>query len=370
MKKRGQNEGSIYKSGNRYRVQFSIGYDETGKLIRKSFYEDTLTGARDRLEELKYKYSQSLEYDDDITLTVWAEKALEVYVRGRVADKTLKMYASILRKYALPRLGRMRLGSIRSVNIQECVNAVKHMPRTALYVKQTLTMIFNRAVNEGVILRSPVRNIKTPPLTKKRFVFDAEALRELADGLKDSPTLLLGINILLHTGLRRSELVALTWSDIDFKRGMLKVDKTLQRVGQFAATKTIDSNRDIPMSPALLAMLQAHRESRPYISTFVLEHNNKSYTPNGFYHSVSAKIGHGVKLHDLRHYFATTLYRHGANIKIIQELLGHSDIQVTLNTYSHVIEDEKREAVNIIDMITGKAEKKDPKQKSDGGKKK
>ena len=351
MRKRGHNEGSIQKAGKRYRVFITVGYDADGKQVRKSHTADSYVEAREKLAEFQQLYRLSPYYDENVTLTQWGEKVLEVFVKPRVRPKTYEQYYSVFKNYIkTSALGRMRLGKIAPVNIQELVNANCNKPRTALYIKQTLSVILNQALDDGIIVKSPLRKIKVPAQAPQRIVdFDEAKLSDLLKALKVKPVLYLGARILLYTGLRRSEVTALLWRDIDFTNRTLTVNKASGAGGKKAATKSEASNRTLPLPAALIKDLKEYRQSIKVVYQSVLTYRGDAYTPAGFARAIAKTVGHPVKIHDFRHIYATTLLRNGANIRTLQQLLGHSDIRLTLQTYAHVLDEDKHKAAGILD---------------------
>ena len=173
----------------------------------------------------------------------------------------------------------------------------------------------------------------------------------------------LGILIVLSTGLRIGEICALTWEDIDLERGVIKINKTIQRIytvysnGErrtelvIGKPKTINSAREVPISPDLMRIFKPLLKivNKEY---YVLTNDLKPTEPRTyrtFYEEYMKTLGiKKLKFHGLRHSFATQLIAAKVDIKTVSTLLGHSTIQTTYNLYVHPSQEDKRLAVNSL----------------------
>ena len=170
----------------------------------------------------------------------------------------------------------------------------------------------------------------------------------------------------LHTGLRWGELLALRWNDVDFEKGTLRVDESLDQHGAFHVLKTEQSRRTLGLTPVSLAALKAHRSSQLEGRLKVGERweDNGLVFPNalgkplnpsnlyrrGFRPLLSkASLGdEGFTFHSLRHTFATTLAERGVHPATAQKLLGHKDVRATLAIFTHATDDMQDAAINAI----------------------
>lgn len=171
--------------------------------------------------------------------------------------------------------------------------------------------------------------------------------------------------IALHTGARRGEVLGLTWEDVDFENNRMSINKALQyqkNVGLvLVGTKTKSSVRDFKMTNRLKQELQDQylkfQTSKDYYGNlYHQDHNficcNEDGTPinptrfSTFFIHLFKRLGYNYSFHDLRHTHATMLHEAGANLKVIQERLGHSDIRTTMNIYSHMTTKLEDEAVD------------------------
>lgn len=356
MKKRTNGDGSITKKRDKYMVQLTIGYDQDGKQLRKTRTAATLTEARAILRELVDKYENSADIDENITLGEWAAKCLEVYIKPRVRPNTYAGYLSFARNHLFnTSCGRTRLGKFKQIQLQELLNSTTGSAKLKKSICQLYKQLFNIAVENGVIGISPIRKIALPQLKRREFTeYSQEQLDEILDNLKPHRMFHIAFMIMLATGIRRSELLGLTWKDLNLVKGTISINKSIINAPggpQIADAKSEKSNRILYLPDMLLELLDDYRCETAVLSRFIIHNDGKIYNPSDFSVALRRRAKCKLRLHDLRHAFATRLLRNGVNIKIIQELLGHSDIRLTLDTYSHILDEEKKAAMDIAARI-------------------
>ena len=174
----------------------------------------------------------------------------------------------------------------------------------------------------------------------------------------------------LFTGMRRSELLALRWSDVDLILCQLYVNRTLHqlRTGEiiYRQPKTDKGRRQIALSPSTALVLKEHRENREQLmqaqglelnddSLIFSQIDGKPLLPDSITHAwmkLARRSGlHGIRLHDARHTHASLLLKQGVHPKIVQERLGHGSIQITLDTYSHIVPSMQQAAAAKFDEV-------------------
>ncbi len=171
----------------------------------------------------------------------------------------------------------------------------------------------------------------------------------------------LGILLAYYTGIRIGELCALTWGDIDFEEGVLKISKNMQRVKEFGQAdsetsikiqtpKTVTSKRCIPLPESLFSVLKEKRQSaEQYLITGKRRAFAETRTVQYRFAAILKKCGIAhFKFHMLRHYFASLCIRRGCDVKSLSEILGHANIQITLNLYVHSTMQQKRRLMNKV----------------------
>lgn len=225
-----------------------------------------------------------------------------------------------------------------------------------------LAMCFDYACVNGYIEKNPVRSACVPklPRHKEVYPFSVQEVKRLLETdylqwVKD------GIVIAFHTGMRKGEIYALKWSDIDFEQKFIMVQRAQSCTGSkvvLKATKTSCGIRRIDIDKYLVSYLIKMKTNSH--SDFVFAPTNKN---NQYPYRVPWNISKHVEkmcmmtgipprnFHALRHTHATVLLAHGVHSKIVQERLGHSDISITIMTYSHVLPTIQREAVNVFERL-------------------
>jgi integrase len=307
---------------------------------------------RQQLQDGKYRSEQEAPKDEVPTLEQFQDEFL-IDSKNNNKPSTLNTKRYMLRLHLVPFFGPMRLDKIGTQEIER-YKALKleegQDPRSINNHLIALRKLLNLAVDYKKLTHVP--RFKAMKFGEQDFEFldFAEADRFLAAApLEWKPMLMLA----LRTGLRRGELLALKWEDIDLKAGRLIVKRTLWEKEE--GTPKSGKRREIPLSTQTLAMLKAHRDLNTYVFS---DGAGKRLTPTGIQNVVPAvcrKAGLPKKLswHDLRHTFASHLVMKGRSLVEVQQLLGHSTIVMTMR-YAHLSPDVKRAAVEVLDAPVGK----------------
>jgi len=374
-------KGSITKRGNSYRIRVSLGRDTTtGKYI--SHYE-TLMGNKARAE--KRLREVLTEIDKGIfvkpgkaTLGEYLKSWLMDYCRPNLSPRTLELYSYICEKHVLPTLANIPLIDLRPQHLQR-LYAEKVSDglsnRTVQLIHITLHKALKNAVKTGLLVRNITESVDTPKVQRREMhVMSETDLHLFLEYAKDTPYYALFYTS-LFTGMRRAELLALRWSDIDLELCQLSVTRSMQYVRgaaqenriSFREPKTAKSRRLIALSPSTVITLREHKakqaDLRQSLGYPLLSDNDLAFShydgspllPNSVTHAwvkLVRRCGlHGIRLHDARHTHASLLLKQGVHPKIVQERLGHGSIQITLDTYSHVVPGLQQAAANKFDDI-------------------
>ena len=396
-KRRGQGEGSIYKmSDGRWRAAVSLGWrpDGTGEVQwkRKVFTGKTRADVQQRLTAALRDQQRGLPIDSrKQTLSQFLNTWLANTVKPSVRLKTYTSYEQMVRNHidksmpleewserkldSIPGLGRLELTKVTLSVLQEWMTAkvnAGNSPALVRYLLVVLRIALNEALKGDLIPRNPA-TLATPPLVEKTEVqpfTPDQALRFLqaARGHRLEALFTVGIAI----GLRSGEASALHWSAVDLDRGEIHVRQTLQRVkGKGLALvppKSEKSRRTIQLPEVCIDALRAHwtrqqaeREwagSAWHQTPFVF--TSKIGTPLDdrrvlleFTRLVKFAGLPKQRFHDLRHACISLLAAQGVPLKVISEIVGHSDIRLTQNVYQHVFQPAKREAASKMnDLLT------------------
>ncbi len=303
----------------------------------------------------------------------WLDIWLENYVKPTSKIKTYTIYKQIVEKRLKPRLGEYELNEISPVILQCYVtellrqgNAITGTGLSANTVNGIITVIQNSLKLACMIGESEkyiADKIKRPKISEKEVsCFTVAEQKKIERAvLVDKRQKMFGIVLCLYTGLRIGELLALTWKDIDFIKGVLSVNKTIHdgkdENGRFCSIigvpKTQSSVRNIPLPKQLIPLLKKLKKQSD--SVYVISDKGKGISIRVYQRNFSKllerlNIPH-KGFHALRHTFATRALECGMDVKTLSEILGHKSATVTLNRYVHSMADYKKEMMNKLGKL-------------------
>jgi integrase len=384
-KKRGNNEGSITRRPDgRWMAQVTLGRDPaTGKLKRATFYGKTRQEVADKLAKaLREKQQGTFVAPHKMTLGEWLHTWLWEYKKPRVRPISFDTYERVVRRHLKPALGHIALQDIRPEHLQHYYNEKIQQGLDAQTIHHhhiILTDALARAEKNQLVARNIGRLVDPPRQTRKemRTLAIGQMTIQLLPALQGH-RLYAAFLTLFMIGLRRGELLGLRWQDIDWKAGVLHIRQTLTRVKNhetgrtqlvFQEPKTEHSRRTIPIPQGCETALRQHRahqaEEKLALGQAYEDHGlvfcrteGRPIDPrtlNRYFSQALARAGlPSFRLHDARHTFATWLLEQGVSPKVVQTMLGHSSIAVTLDIYSHVSLDlEKQAAAKLNAALAG-----------------
>lgn len=373
----------------RYATSTIVGYTDDGKPKRKTLYGRTIMELDKKVAEFKSLQNKGIIINDDgMTVEQWGKKWLELYKADK-AYNTYLMYQNALNTHIIPNLGNIRLNALKSHHIQELLNSIIRdgHHRTAEIVKITIKQIIQQAIiNEyiykDISLGLTLPNKKKP---KKRALTDAE--KKLIFKADFNSMERVFIDLLYYTGIRKGEALSLTVSDIDFINKKISISKNL--VMQYRSStikpspKTQAGNREIPIPDKLLQSLMNYIHSINSIYLFTTEDGNlltlsefrKIWRDVIYKLNLAAGgtipkqgkrkkedvgkrpiwlIANDITPHMFRHTYATNLYYAGIDMKTAQTLLGHSNIKITLDIYTHLDNQQMSSSINKLNNFFNK----------------
>jgi len=374
MVKQRRIEGSIteYKAG--FRIWVSGGKDAAGNRLRLSeVIQGNRKDANRRLRELvssieSGKYiPERAETLDTFISRWWLTK------KSSVAPTTALNYERLIKRYVRKSLGKKRLQSIKPINISALISSLVEQDRIgqADHVYVLLRLIFNSAIEMGALAVSPMRGISRPrqPHRAMQTMTPDQvhmALEYLA--MKDSWALL-PVAVLVSTGLRRSELLGLRWSDIDLEKAVLFVQRSYhvlpKGVEVIKDPKTRRSRRLVALDHHTISLLKAHRAQAETNSDLIGEPfsdsgyvfarvDGKPWRPNSLtqvWIRMRDRLGIDARLHDLRHTSVSIMLAAGISARLISERVGHSSTSFTMDTYGHLLPDAQAEAAEKLASV-------------------
>ncbi|APC85489.1 MULTISPECIES: tyrosine-type recombinase/integrase [Clostridium] len=377
------------KNGKKYfRVTASLGRDYNGKLIRKEFYGSSKKEAENKRDEYLngIKSGLNIDYKNTVLGELMHTWLFEI-MRVKVKPSSFERYEGIYRNYIKnSQLFGLKLADLKTIQVQRYYNELYSAGKTSSVIEnlnKLLRTFLNYAVNEGYILKNPCLGSKIIiPGNKDKKENEIEiftdkeitALKKALEGHRLKCLILLA----LGSGLRQGELLALRWSDINFDTFEIQVNKSIKHVKIISPDgtgerKTIEqspksktSNRIVPIPSKLINVLEEHKALQDiekkaagssYIDKnliFANEIGRPILVKNIFRIYKNILISAGIKhkkFHSLRHTYATKLFEKGVQLKTVQKLLGHKDISITADIYTHVMPKEKVLAVDKLNDL-------------------
>ena len=374
MSKRGNCEGSISKrKDGRWQGAVTVGKNPDGSQKRQYIYGKTRMEVAVKMNELLQVVNRGSYIDKNRNPTVseWMFAWLNSYKKNTIKQTTFDQYEYVIRVHLEPEFGDTKLIDLKEDSLQRYYNLLYSeglSPRTIQLINVVFHSALKKAMKCGHIIRNVCENVELPKQIKKeRRVLSPQEQTMLLNELRDDEDGNIYIFALL-TGLRRGEILALTWNDIDLKECTISVSKTLNRIKNYDSEektklvvtepKTATSTRVIPIVDCLVPLLKEQKELTKGNNKLNLVFPSKTgnYIDPGNYNRKFYKIIKKLGLpkanpHSLRHSFATRALEAGVDLKTTQELLGHSSIDITANLYTHALMEHKRNKIKKLDEL-------------------
>jgi integrase len=351
------------RASGSWKIVGSSGFSDAGRRIRIT---RTVRGSRRDAEKALTKLLREIDQGTvarsgaDTFGSYLTERWLP-HMRSRVGMTSWERYESLVRVHIVPRCGRVKLGNLRPHHLQAVVDGMLAdgaAPASVVKAKIVMGSALAQAVRWQVLALNPAAGVSPPRAQRPTLRVPApEEMRKLLEAAAgtfwDLPVLLAA-----STGMRRGEIVALHWTDVDLEAARLAVRRG----------KTDTARRTINLSPSTVAALKRHRKDQNerrllcgeawQDTELVVDRGD-----GGPIHPVSfsagfAKIAESVglpdvRLHDLRHGFATALLKAGVNVKVVSEALGHSRTAFTMDVYAHVLPGMGEQVASAIEAALG-----------------
>jgi len=367
------------KDGYVWQAVVNIGIDDNGKRLRDyhTFPQGTTKKEAERVLQKMILEVENKEYisDSNVTVKEFLLEWLDTYCRSK-SPTTINSYKDIINGYLIPEFGRVKLKDLQTLSIQKFYNRLyecsplSKKPLSAKSVKN-IHMVFNsalkRAVQLDILKKNPAQNIQLQKCKRYQSdVYDTTELAQLITALRGTD-LECPIMILLMMGIRRGELLALTYEKIDFLNSTMSIDQNTVQVNAEAITKapkTESSIRTIDIPYSLLNLLTRERDNYErrkleYGKYFhdtnlvVSQPNGEGFKPDSFTQKFKRFLKrHGLRhlrVHDLRHENATLMLKAGVNPKVMQKRLGHSNYSTTMDIYAKVLTETEQDAVKLLE---------------------
>ena len=376
MARRGRGEGTIYKRADgRWEGRIELGYLD-GKRVRKSVYGRTRREVQEKLARILANSQRGLPvFDERTTVGAFLAQWLDT-VRNRVRPKTYRSYEQVVRVHLVPVLGTIPLTKLQPHHVHHLVASRLDRglsPRTADYCRVVLRAALNDAIKWGLLARN-VAALTDPPRQERRRspVWDVEEARRFLAAVRGDRLEALYAGA-LALGLRQGEALGLTWEHVDLEHGLLRVTHQLQWIDgkpQLVEPKSISAVRVLRLPALLVEALRRHRTRQReerlaagpawrgnqwdlVFTTRIGTPLDPKYVRSLFRRACLRAGVRPIRFHDLRHTCATLLLAQDIPPRVVQELLGHSHITLTLDTYTRVLPRHLSAAAQWVDTILG-----------------
>lgn len=365
-KRRGQGEGSIYKRApdGRWVGSVNLGY-EGGTRRRRVVYGDSQAEVVAKLEGVRQDRCEgrlTAKADNRQTVGAFLRGWLDDYT-AELADSTQESYRWLLERHVIPELGDHRLSQLTARHVQALLTSKQDLaPRTRQYLLTVLRSALDTAEREGLVPRNVAKLVKPPSVraaeVRPYSAEEAAALLEAAAGTRMHPLIALAV----FTGLRVGECLGLRWADIDLEDGAVSVKRTRRRTGTVADPKTEAGRRVVPMDAAAVEALAAWRtlQAQDRAAAASWEAGDSVFTTrdgrllshagvrSGWRRTVDRAEVEYRGFHHLRKTYTSLLAAQGIHPKAAQQLLGHTDVRVTLEAYTRANAPMLRDAASAI----------------------
>lgn len=372
----------------KWQLRVPVGLDpRTGKYkTRTRRFNGTYTEAKKALREfIKEIENDEVQGRTSYTFEEYCMRYLEIRAAKKEVAPTTQVRQEWQFRAAIRHIGKVNLAAVTPTMLDDMYIAMlkgdtlSGRPSSGSYVNQihdNITLVFEHAIKEGILVKNPCDAANPPKMdTREKRAMKPEQIQELIEGLDPEVPRECAYLVAITMGLRRGEVCGLSWKDIDFENGIVDVSHSFDGLGNLKETKTKAGMRLLPLPEvtreALLRQKAAQAEQfaktnqwrkpeegyleqteeTPVIAT----HYGERVTPGSLsrWWSIDReRFGlDGWSFHELRHSYLTLLALNGVHPKVMQELAGHYSSQITMDIYTHVNLDAKKEAVAAVSKV-------------------
>ena len=377
-------KGHIRRRGARsWELKFDVGVDAKGN--RKTRYSSFKGTKRDAEIELARLVAQNASGEgidpSKVTVLEFLERWERDWATTNVGLKTLERYRGLLKLYVKPRIGAMRLQKLRAVHLNELYTALLRSggqdgrplsPRSVGHVHRVLHRALGHAATWALVQQNVASLVSPPPVPDGEIIILTEEQIGATLHYLQGRTLRPIVSFLLGTGARRGEALAVRWSDIDFQKNVVRIERSLEQTKgslRIKSPKTKHGRRSISISPWLAAELKSHRARQderrlalglgraPDDMTVFARWNGELRSPSRLSQSfadVMDVLEIDCTLHGLRHTHVSQLIASGLDVLTISRRIGHASPSITLNVYSHMFSNTDARAAEIMEATFAK----------------
>ena len=377
-KRRANEEGNSRKrKDSRWEGRYTVGLDpETGKSIIKNVLGKTQAEVKEKLKKA-IEENVGIDYGKAKTYTVgsWLEIWMENYAKIKLRPSTFKTSQGFLKNHIKPQIGSVPLAELTSLDLQrfykhlldggrvDRIEAKKKpkgsAPKTVRNIHQMIGSTYNLAMEQKLVARNPTQGCALPEVEHKEMkTLTADQLSAFFQEARDSGVYEL-YYLDLATGLRRGELLGLKWTDVDFDRRVVKVQRAISRQnGKVVAAplKTKNAYRTLPLSADAISVLMHQRRKTGSSEWVFPSPSGGPMSPDSVLHMLQRVLKRAglprIRFHDLRHSHISLLIDQGFSAVAIADRVGHESIDITYN-YAHLFPSKQTEMADKLDMERG-----------------
>lgn len=362
-----------------------VGYDDNGRPVTKGVTSKSKAECLEKLDKLKASCGiVTGRARPDMPFGDWLDLWYKTYSKPTLRITTQQCYEDRIYKHIIPRVGAIPLNKLTQSDLQQFYAGLKKNGRlrwTEHYgpglsdrmvrsCHTTCRTALEKAVTEGLIPINPAVGCKLPPKKAGEMqVLSHEEMQRFLIQAKENDFYELAL-LELATGMRRGEICALKWDDLNLRTGALRIERQVIRVAgalHVSEPKTKSSIRTIILPPAVLRVLtelKATSESEWIFPSPVKE--GEPIDPHSAYRKMKKVLAwaecKNIRFHDLRHTFATTALEHGMDVKTLSAIIGHISSATTIDIYSHVTDMMQLQAATKIEQGIGRGEAYEPNE--------
>lgn len=355
------------------------------KQIRRSFA--TVAEAKSWRSQANAALRQgTLRAPTPTTIADAAEAWLEGARAGQILNRSgepykpsaVRGYEKALRREVLPAFGRVKLTELRLIDLQDFVDELhtRMAPATIVTVLNPLRAIYRRAINRGEVAINPTRGLAMPAVTGRRERFASpEEAKQLIQAVRKADRPIWATA--MYAGLRRGELRALLWENVDLAGGVIRVERSWDDIEGPIGLKSRAGRRMVPIPGVLRDYLDEHRlrtggeglvfgAERPFDPSRLIERADLAWDAASEREREAAevegrdvdesKLLERITLHECRHTFASLMIAAGVNAKALSTFMGHANISITLDRYGHLMPGSELEAAGMLDTYLARSE--------------
>lgn len=377
MSRRANGEGSIYqRSDGRWAGAIYV-YNRDGGRQRRQVYGRTRQEVVGKIADLQTANRQHIPAAPvKVTVQQFGESWVKRLRDSSLKPATVSNYGWILERYVFPEIGAVRLVALSPQHVRDMLSAVAARgvsARTVQLSRAVLRSMLADAEREQLVHRNVAGLVKGPRVEREEVqpwsAHEAMVFLKSLEGHRLEALFSVGVAL----GLRKGELLALRWCDVDLDGGTLRVSRTVQRLGKgvglvLGSPKTLRSRRTIPLPKVSVEQLRAHRlrqdAERERAGAGWVELGLVFATTKGtiieprnlnrfFDQQIEASGVRRIRFHDLRHTCATLLLAQGVSPRVVMEMLGHTQLSMTTDLYGHVMPTALRSAATAMDGVLG-----------------